>query len=170
MTAISGPARPGNGSSPEHPPLVPGARWRRVFPGQERQLGELRRWLAPLLPPGPARDDVTAVANELASNAIRHTRSGHGGQFAIEITWHGPTVRVAVADSGARAGPHLIDDPTSEHGRGLLVVRGLSASTGVTGDHHGRLVWADIPVSGEPGSAQGRARAGSSFTLAGDAP
>jgi len=41
-----------------------------VFPGEERQLAVLRRWLATLLPACPARDDVILVATELASNAI----------------------------------------------------------------------------------------------------
>jgi anti-sigma regulatory factor (Ser/Thr protein kinase) len=123
---------------------VPGARSRRIFSGDERELSHLRRWLAALLPPCPARDDVTAVANELGSNAIRHTRSGRGGQFAIEITWYGPVVRVAVADGGAPTGPHLIDDPAREHGRGLLVVQGLATNCGVSGGEGGRLVWADV--------------------------
>jgi ribosomal protein S18 acetylase RimI-like enzyme len=115
-----------------------------VFPGEPRQLAELRRWIASLLPPRPPRDDVTVVADELASNAIQHTRSGQGGQFAVEITRHGPLVRVSVADHGAPDGPRLIDDPQSEHGRGLLVVQGLSVRTGAHGDQRGRLIWADI--------------------------
>jgi hypothetical protein len=121
-----------------------------VFPGEERQLGLLRRWLASLLPDCPARDDVAGVATELGANAIKHTASGQGGRFAIEITWYGPVVRVAVADSGAPGGPRLVDDPDSEHGRGLLVVCGLSVRTGVCGDDRGRLVWADIPWA-DPG-------------------
>jgi hypothetical protein len=56
---------------------VPGLRWRRVFSGHERELSVLRRWLSSLLPECPERDDVLVVANELASNAIRHTASGH---------------------------------------------------------------------------------------------
>ena len=34
-----------------------GLRWRRAFPGEERQLSLLRRWIASLLPECPARDD-----------------------------------------------------------------------------------------------------------------
>jgi hypothetical protein len=116
-----------------------------VFPGEERQLGLLRRWLGSLLPQCPARDDVTCVASELGANAISHTASGRGGWFAHEITWYGTMVRIAVADSGAPTGPRVVDDPDSENGRGLLVVRGLSMRSGVCGDHRGRLVWADIP-------------------------
>jgi Histidine kinase-like ATPase domain len=104
----------------------------------------LRRWLASLLPECPSRDDVISVATELGSNAIRHTASARSGLFAVEVTWHESVVRVAVADGGSPTEPHVIEDPAAEHGRGLLLVRGLSVRTGVTGDHRGRLVWADI--------------------------
>jgi histidine kinase-like protein len=123
-------------------------RWRRVFPGEERQLGVLRRWLMSLLPKCPARDDVISVATELASNALLHTRSGHGGSFGVEVTWDRSMVQVAVADSGGRAEPHVIDDPGGEHGRGLLLVRALSVRTGVAGGEQGRTVWAQIAWDG----------------------
>jgi histidine kinase-like protein len=138
--------------------LVPGMWWGRVFPGDERQLGILRRWLASLLPDCPARNDVACVANELGTNAIVHTASGRGGWFAVEITWHRPVVRVAVADCGAPDGPQVVEDPAGEHGRGLVVVRGLSVRTGVCGDQRGRLVWADVAWddagAAEPASSQ----------------
>lgn len=140
--------------------LVPGLRWRRVFPGEERQLSVLRRWVASLLPDCPERDDVTSVATEMGSNAVVHTASGRGGWFAVEIIWHRAAVRVAVADCGAPDGPRVIDDPDGEHGRGLRVVEGLSVRTGVCGDHRGRLVWADVPWgdagAGEPAPLQDR--------------
>lgn len=130
------------------PLLAVGLRWRRVFPGQERQLGVLRRWLAELLPPCDARDDVTAVATELGSNAVKHTASGQGQWFAVEVTSHPAVVRVAVADCGGPSEPQVIDDPAAEYGRGLLVVQAMAVRTGVTGDQRGRLVWADIPWAG----------------------
>jgi serine/threonine-protein kinase RsbW len=120
-------------------------RWRRIFPGEERQLGGLRQWLTSLFPECPARDDLLSVATELASNAIRHTASGHGGWFAVEVTWHRSAVRVAVADRGGPTEPRVMGDPAAEHGRGLLLVQGLSVRMGVCGDRRGRLVWADIP-------------------------
>ena len=146
---------PEQGTSAVHAParLLPSQRWRRVLPGEVRQLGLLRQWLITLLPACTARDDLVAVTNELASNAIKHTASGQGGYFAVEITWHGLVARVAVADSGAPTAPQVIDDPAGEHGRGLLLVRELSVRTGVCGDHRGRLMWADIrwdPVAAAP--------------------
>jgi anti-sigma regulatory factor (Ser/Thr protein kinase) len=123
---------------------VPTVSWQRTFPGDPRQLSDLRRWIASLLPPQPPRDDVTLVADELASNAIRHTRSGQGGQFTVEITRHGPLARVTVTDDGSPHEPRPADDPQSEHGRGLVVVNALAVRAGVRGDHQGRQVWADI--------------------------
>lgn len=126
---------------------APGQSWRRVFPGDERQLRELRRWLADLLPDAPERDDVVSVASELSANAIKHTASGHGGAFAVEVVWQRQpgTVWLAVADGGAPQEPREVDDPMGEHGRGLMLVHGLSARTGTAGDQHSRVVWAEIP-------------------------
>jgi len=132
--------------------LIPPAqlRWRRVFPGHEAQLRELRGWLTDLLPACPARDDVAAVATELAANAVTHTGSGRGGFFAVEVTWAAGMVRVAVADGGDPSEPRFDADPgpLSERGRGLVIVRSLAARTGVCGDARSRLVWADVPWHG----------------------
>jgi len=124
----------------------PGAlRWRRVFPGEARELAAMRRFLAALLPDCSARDDVMSVATELGSNALRHTASGRGGRFAVEIVWDATLVRIAVRDGGAPSGPRITADLMTEDGRGLVVVRGLSQCCGVSGDARGRLVWADVP-------------------------
>jgi histidine kinase-like protein len=140
-----GPPRRDNDAAPSaQARLAPAANWRRTFPGEPQQLVELRRWIASVLPPRSARDDLTSVADELASNAIRHTRSGQDGEFTIEITRYGTLVRVTVADDGAPDGPRLIDNPDGEGGRGLVVVNALALRAGVHGDHHGRVVWADI--------------------------
>jgi anti-sigma regulatory factor (Ser/Thr protein kinase) len=120
-------------------------RWRRVFPGEQSQLRELRAWIADLLPDCVARDDLACVATELGTNAVQHTASGQNGWFAVELAWHRAGLRVAVADGGAPAGPQLVDDLAGERGRGLLIVRGLSVRMGVSGDCRGRVVWADIP-------------------------
>lgn len=124
-------------------------RWRQVLPGRQRELSELRRWLSSLLPECPARDDVISVASELGANALRHTSSGSpGGSFTVEVAWRQSMVHVAVTDGGGLDEPRVIEDPNGERGRGLLLVRGLSARTGWTGDERGRVVWAQIPWPG----------------------
>src|SRR5262249_10399354 len=127
-------------------PLAPGLRRRRVFPGEERALAAVRRWLSSTLATCPVRDDVLCVPTELGANAVQHTASGRGGWFAVEVAWGESVLRVAVTDGGGPAEPHVVDDPAGERGRGLLLVRGLSVRTGVRGDHPGRLVWAACAV------------------------
>ncbi len=146
MPATTGAMHRGAGAPRAASVPLPGLRWRRVFAGEERQLSSLRRWLTLLLPECAARDDVISVATELGSNAIKHTASGRGGWFAVEVSvaLPSPTVRLSVADSGAPEGPRMVDEPMSEHGRGLMLVQGLAARTGVSGDQRGRVVWADV--------------------------
>jgi anti-sigma regulatory factor (Ser/Thr protein kinase) len=122
-------------------------RWRRVFPGREDQVGQVRGFVAELLAGYPERDDVALCASELATNAIRHTASGRGGFFAIELSWAGITILLAVADGGAPAGPVLRQrdpDTLEEAGRGLAVVASLCDKYGAEGDLRGRVVWAQF--------------------------
>lgn len=120
----------------------------RIFPGEERQLHRMRRWLEELLPDHPALSDVAYVVTELGTNAIRHTASGRpGGQFAVVITCRPGVITVAVGDQGGPWEPLVIDDPDRESGRGLLIVRGLAAEVGVRGDFIGRVVWAEVRFS-----------------------
>ena len=79
MTAASGGPQPATGAAGVPPELLPGLRWRRVFPGEERELGRVRRWLASLLPERPGA-----------------RRPGHRGQR------HGMTT----AEAGAQASVH----------------------------------------------------------------
>ena len=137
-------SRPPPGDAPSGPSQ------RRLFRGEERELQRVRSWLAGLLPDCPARDDLISVAVELGTNAIRHTLSGRGGWFTVEVTWHGPVVRVAVADDGAATGPRVNGDAMSDGGRGLVIVHALSTRTGVSGNHFGRTVWAEIPWGPDP--------------------
>ena len=100
-------------------PLAP-SRWRRVFPGQEAELRQVRYWLGELLPDCPARGDLVTVTIELAANAVRHSASGLGGFFAVELSWlaHPATVRVAVADAGG------LHSPQPGAGSGLAALLG----------------------------------------------
>ena len=144
--AGAGTAEPGGCVRLPHPPtgLERGTQWRQVFPGEARQLGVLRRWLASVLTDGQARDDLVLVATELASNAICHTASGQGGWFAVEVTLCRSVVRIGVTDGGGTGRAPVIEDLTAERGRGLLLVRALSLRTGACRAGVGRLVWADV--------------------------
>ena len=136
--------------SPAAPELRAAAlRWRRAFPGDDARISTLRRWLESLLPPCPSRDDLVSVAVELGTNAVRHTASGNGGLFVVEVTWWMQMARIAVYDDGSPDHPRVTEDPLCEDGRGLLMVSSLSARMGVGGNEKGRVVWADIPWTGQ---------------------
>jgi anti-sigma regulatory factor (Ser/Thr protein kinase) len=135
--------------------LRPGAEGRcRTFPGRAAELAQLRRWLVRLLPNTPARDDVVTIAVELATNAIRHTVSGRGGAFTVEIRWltEPPVVRVTVADAGAPGSPRWPRRTPGvvAGGYGLYIVRRLASRTGVSGGRRGRHVWAEVAWTGQP--------------------
>jgi anti-sigma regulatory factor (Ser/Thr protein kinase) len=135
-------------------------RWWRIFPGEGGQLRELRQWLKDLLPECVTRDDAIVIANELAANAVRHTASGRGGQFSVQVTVAGGLLRVTVGDSGGPSAPFIISDPMSEHGRGLRLVQELSVGMGVSGGERGRFVHAVLewtgPLADEPGGDDGQ--------------
>lgn len=130
--------------------------WHRLFPGEPRQVGQVRNWLRSLVPDCRARDDVLSVASELAANAVQHTRSGSGGWFRVQlIVLDHQVIRVTVVDSGGPRTPEAIHEPQHENGRGLCVVQALSARCGYSGGEDGRQVWAEIP---RPGTPAGQAR------------
>ena len=132
----------------------PVLRWDRSFPGRGAELRNVRRWLTGLLPAGPVREDAMSIAVELATNAVRHTGSGHGGRFTVEVSWDERTgvVRICVADDGAPQGPRWPAGqcPASESGMGLYLVCALAARTGECGDACGRKVWAEVPGNAGP--------------------
>jgi len=124
--------------------VAAGAELRQVFPGEECQLRVMRRWLAASLPGCPVLDDVVSVASELGSNAIRHSATGRDGKFTVEVTHAACWVQVAVSDDGGPGEPRVIAGADGEHGRGLVLVRGLSTRMGTDGGPGGRTVWARI--------------------------
>jgi anti-sigma regulatory factor (Ser/Thr protein kinase) len=120
------------------------AQLRQAFPGEECQLRVVRRWLAASLPGCPALGDLLSIVTELGSNAIRHSATGRDGKFAVEVTHAASGVLVAVTDDGGPGEPRVIAGADGEHGRGLVLVRGLSARMGAVGGPGGRTVWARI--------------------------
>ena len=89
LLAVSVPPEPGA-------PLY----WRREFDGRADQVRHVRVFAAQLLAGFPSLDDVLLVLDELAVNAVRHTRSGRAG-----AAHRGGAERDVVVD-GERAGTH----------------------------------------------------------------
>ncbi|WP_171064227.1 ATP-binding protein [Actinomadura soli] len=129
----------------------------RTVPGQVRTLVELRlaSWDLAVL-----RDDLTLIASELVTNAIRHRP---GREIRVRLTREARGVLLAVWDSSdalpmrkrtteTMAGDVAPDaaalEPEGEDetgGRGLPIVEMLSTECGVTvTDPRGKWVWARV--------------------------
>lgn len=138
--------------------LVKGASmsWRRVFPGRADQIPLARRFATFLFAETSIASDVGFVVTELASNAVRHTRSGqHGGRFTVELQL-GDLAYVGVSDLGGGGYPTVRYDPLNgpienEGGRGLRAVSQIAARLGVHGSPpEGHTVWADLVCAEKP--------------------
>lgn len=128
------------------------------LPGDDRRAPEVARFLLRRALVGQDTDDLVLCADELVCNAITHTRSGlPGGRFLVTLQVEGGgIVLVSVLDEGVRTGQDPSARPvTDEHGRGLIIVRGLSIESGETDAFTGRLAWFRIKVfdrDAQPGS------------------
>ncbi|TQM70653.1 anti-sigma regulatory factor (Ser/Thr protein kinase) [Actinomadura hallensis] len=137
LLAVSGPA--------EHEsPMY----WRREFRGRPEEVRSVRAFAAHLLADFPALDDVLLVLDELAVNAIRHSRSGdRGGRFSVDISKDVAGVIVYVGDQGGPGEPRLRNlADLAEGGRGLLTVDALAATWSWTGTPEARTVRATFPA------------------------
>jgi signal transduction histidine kinase len=122
---------------------------RRRLPSGPDSVPQARRVAATALDSAPpvnraVRGDVLLVVSELVSNAARH--GSEPIDLAVDVT---PScVRIEVTDSGD---PHPLPvrrvAPTSQSGRGLLIVDSIAESWGVSAEPVGKTVWAEVPVS-----------------------
>jgi anti-sigma regulatory factor (Ser/Thr protein kinase) len=119
---------------------------------------EARRFAGELLAGCPAREVLLVCVSELCANAIRHTASGNGGAFIVEVACpHDGVARVAVTDEGGLSVPAVgRPDVMAEGGRGLALVAACTSRWGYADAYPGRTVWAEatwpVPVP-TPGQA-----------------
>ncbi|GAA4619456.1 hypothetical protein GCM10023195_87970 [Actinoallomurus liliacearum] len=156
-------------AQPEPAALAPVMYWRAVFPGTPDQAHAVRAFVATLLPGRPRLDEVLLAAGELVANALRHTRSGRGGSFTVDVYHAAGRTEISVTDQGGPDEPAVADaDEFAECGRGLRTVALLADSWGWHGNDQGRTVTAvfaaepaatavlPCPESGSRATAGGR--------------
>ncbi|MFD0683135.1 ATP-binding protein [Actinomadura fibrosa] len=134
---------------------------RCVIPSAPRNVVNGRRWLLERLGPllgdrHSACEDSVLLLSEALTNAIVH---GLGNVVEVDAFIDEGAVRVEVIDAGGGDLPHLLDDPSGEHGRGVPMMRMLSRASGFDHLDDGRLrVWFEVPHGGDsvPGQNEGR--------------
>lgn len=117
-----------------------------TLPGVVRSVAAGRRFVRETLGSRhPVMEKVVLGVSELATNAITHTPSGHGGQITIRLVTHGHTVRAEVTNDGTTtARPRVHHDIDAEHGRGILIVDALADAWGVLQKSGTTMVWAEF--------------------------
>jgi serine/threonine-protein kinase RsbW len=131
-------------------PAVPAMYWRRTFPGRADQAHEVRMFATTLMPHHPRLDEVLLATGELVANALRHTKSGQGGTFTVDLFHSGERTALSVADDGGPTEPVVAEaGEWDESGRGLRTIALLADSWGWDGDDRGRTVTA-VFTTGRP--------------------
>jgi anti-sigma regulatory factor (Ser/Thr protein kinase) len=103
------------------------------------------------LPPGaPALDAVRLIVSELATNAVLHT-SGLSPTFTVDVRLeHCEQLHIGVTDSHPRRPHCLAPAPVQDNGRGLVIIRHLTAESGgkleiTPTEDGGKTVWITLP-------------------------
>ncbi|MBL3669846.1 ATP-binding protein [Streptomyces sp. M2CJ-2] len=95
-------------------------------------------------------DTAELLTAELVANAVEHTSGNTPIELVVELLPTGCRVEVHDGDPappGDLTRPALDPpDPWQEHGRGLLLIRALSASCGHRLTESGKAVWFRLPV------------------------
>ncbi|MBU6534606.1 ATP-binding protein [Streptomyces sp. NPDC057245] len=99
-------------------------------------------------------DTAELLTAELVANAVEHTAAGTPIELVVELMPTGCRVEVHDPDPAPPAGltrPGVEPpDPWQEHGRGLLLIRALSASCGHRPTGSGKAVWFRLPAVPAP--------------------
>jgi anti-sigma regulatory factor (Ser/Thr protein kinase) len=136
------------GGDPDGPSALPGA---ITLPGEERMVATGRRFVRETLGQRhPALDEVMLGVSELATNAIKHTPSGDGGEITISLVAVGSVIRAEVTNEGSKmpSRPRVRADNDAEDGRGILIVEALAEAWGVTEQAGTTTVWAEFWAGG----------------------
>jgi anti-sigma regulatory factor (Ser/Thr protein kinase) len=121
----------------------------RQFPFDVTSVGAARRFAADALGDVPADvfDAVALMVSELATNSIRHAKTG----FHLAITTAPESVRVEVTDDGAGVPAVRSPAPTDPTGRGLKIVEAFSDEWGVEYDApRDKTVWFKLAWAARP--------------------
>ncbi|GAB3493887.1 ATP-binding protein [Nocardiopsis coralliicola] len=135
------------------------------YPGEPGSVAEARIFVRSTLGLCPALgadllDAAELLVSEIASNAVRHTRSGEdGGRFGVEVWLRDGRATVAVHDegpreTGARTRPRvhpLSADAAAEGGRGLALVEAIAQEWSTYSAAGGRAVVFSVAPGGAGG-------------------
>lgn len=132
--------------------------WRFTAPAADASVPEARHAVRDLLNRQgvPVHDDLVQglllIVSELVTNAVRHAAL-LSPQLAVEVAIGTEWIRVSVEDNHPYRPKALERDYAQTGGRGLLLVREITAEAGGVCDiEHtatgGKVIWVALPLSG----------------------
>lgn len=130
-----------------------------TIPGQAERVRYARRFVTRAMGDGhPCAEVAALLATEVVTNSVQHSGSGlPGGTVTVTVTDIPGGVRVEVLDAGGASVPHVrgtvgVD---AEGGRGLRLVRDLSASWGYRREDAGVVTWFEVCADAAPATGPG---------------
>ncbi|WP_411121558.1 ATP-binding protein [Streptomyces sp. x-19] len=130
------------------------------LPSEPRSVGwvrrELRRQLEQWGLAGELGESAALLVSELMANAVRAQVAGGGTWVGVRFALEGGGRRVRLEVRDGSGGRPVINDKQAEEtegeaaecGRGLVLVDALASGWGVEPDGIGKVVWAELAVSG----------------------
>ena len=121
----------------------------RSWTADARQLApirtQVRGWLAPLVLPGDAEDDIVLAVSEAATNCVEH---------AYPAGTSGGTVRAHLLDRSPASLPRVVDhgtwqppaDQPAHRGRGIEMMRRVMTTVLIHYDRRGTRVFLSYPL------------------------
>ncbi|MET8171463.1 ATP-binding protein [Streptomyces clavifer] len=130
--------------------------WRFTAPAVDASVPQARHAVRDLLDRQgvPVDDDVLhgllLIVSELVTNAVKHAAL-LSPELAVEVAIGAEWIRVSVEDNHPYRPTALVTDHRQTGGRGLLLVREVTAEAGGTCDvEHtaggGKIIWAALPL------------------------
>jgi two-component sensor histidine kinase len=143
------------GSVPARPVSYEGV-WRFTAPAVDASVPQARHAVRDLIDRQgvPFEDDIfqglLLIVSELVTNAVRHAAL-LSPELAVEVAIGAEWIRVSVEDNHPYRPTALVTDHAQTGGRGLLLVREITAEAGGTCDvEHtaggGKIIWAALPL------------------------
>ncbi|MFH8883982.1 ATP-binding protein [Streptomyces californicus] len=147
------------GSAPADPVSYEGV-WRFTAPTVDASVPGARHAVRDLLgrQGAPIEEDVLQglllIVSELVTNAVKHAAL-LSPELAVEVAIAADRVRVSVEDGHPYRPTALETDSAQTGGRGLLLVKVITAEAGGACDvEHtasgGKIIWAELPLKPQP--------------------
>jgi anti-sigma regulatory factor (Ser/Thr protein kinase) len=107
---------------------------------------KVRRALAGCVQLDRIVEDMSLVASELVTNAVRHSGCTEDDLLDVHVGRVDDRVRVAVLDPGRATTTPRLAAPRGKGGMGLWVVEQLTMAWGSEKRADSRAVWAELPA------------------------